>query len=180
MSNEPAPRPNTRSQSHQLDPEAELVLEDSDDEPFEYESDIGSAELTHDQEEEEEDQLDEDNDSDVIMEERNEETEVLVLSSDAEEEGTPEAPPDEAPRPAPKGKMTARKQFAADCSLLSERFGASSTLNVQSESVVYCIQIVSKLTKRRIGRLQTRRGRGHCSLLTQTSNLPTQAITHVP
>ena len=129
-------RPKTRSQSHQLDPEAELVLDDSDDEPFEYESDIGSAELQPDQEEDEEDQLDEDNGSDVIMGETKDETEVLVLSSDVEEEGTPEAPPDEAPRSAPKGKMTARKQFAVDVASLSERFGVNSTLNVQSESTV--------------------------------------------
>ncbi|GAA5893568.1 uncharacterized protein JCM6883_003563 [Sporobolomyces salmoneus] len=125
------PEPNTRSKQETI------VLEDEDesfdeDEPFEYESDIGSAEMNQEDGQDEEDQLESDQDEDMASGQRAKEpTDVLVLSSDSEQEGTPVAPP-EQPKAPSKGKMTARKQFAADVASLSERFGATQDLTVQN------------------------------------------------
>jgi hypothetical protein len=119
-------RPSTRSQTQQ---QADIVLssdDDDDGELFEYESYDESVGMEQDVEEEVDELAD---DEDMSGDGK----EVLVLSSDPEEEGTPEAPP-ELPKGASKGKMSARKQFAADVGTLVERFGGSSDPTVQSQS----------------------------------------------
>jgi hypothetical protein len=88
---------------------------------FEYESDGPVASVGEDHD-------DDDNDSDIIMVERTSGRRtdpskrlaepVVVLSSDEE-------PP---PEPAkPKGKLTSRKQFAADLVELSKRFNSTDS-----------------------------------------------------
>ncbi|GAA6008198.1 hypothetical protein JCM11491_001926 [Sporobolomyces phaffii] len=129
------PHPSTRSQTQQ---KPDLVLSDDDDDDddlFEYESDIGTPELHQDEDEDDVDQLEDGYDVQMSDQSGNPSragAEVLVLSSDPEdEEGTPEAPP-ETPKAPNKGKMTARKQFAADVLALVERFGAASDPTVQN------------------------------------------------
>ncbi|GAA5978067.1 hypothetical protein JCM5350_007386 [Sporobolomyces pararoseus] len=104
-----------------------------EDEPFEYESYSESGEMDQEQQEDELDELESDQDDsmEIIEQGGKKEPETLVLSSDSEQEGTPVAPP-EVPRTASKGKMTARKQFAADVASLAERFGSTRDAVVQN------------------------------------------------
>jgi hypothetical protein len=124
-------RPNTRSAPRPASPEVDADDEDFDEEePFQYESDIGSADMMDQNEGYQSDS----DDMEIIdpAEEKKKQPEFIVLSSDSEKEGTPVAPP-EVPKAASKGKMTARKQFAADVASLVESFGDTSDSTIQSE-----------------------------------------------
>ncbi|GAA6060017.1 hypothetical protein JCM10212_001175 [Sporobolomyces blumeae] len=112
----------------------ELVLDSEEgDDPFEYESDFGSADLVDDGNGQDDDD-DEIVDAEMTVREEDgfddaDKTLVVATPSDAESVDVNDEPPAEPPKSnAGKGKMTARKQFALDVAHLAQRFDGTNSV----------------------------------------------------
>ncbi|GAA5872831.1 hypothetical protein JCM8547_005715 [Rhodosporidiobolus lusitaniae] len=135
MSDEDSSARQTRSQTAKQaaaaathpDDELDLAADDDDEEAFEYDSDVDSYSAVGQGDDDEQQEQQDEGDNEMDLEDQvgvgaagRRETETLVLEDTDDEMAAPPSPVEPA---RPKGKLTARKQFALDVEELSKKYG---------------------------------------------------------